>query len=294
MTLARHQEAAMSRPPALAATNAAQYHAWNGPEGATWAAQAARIDAGIAAYQTPLLDAAAVTAQDRVLDVGCGSGRVSLDAARRAPDGSVLGLDLSASMLAVARRAAADEGVENVEFVHGDAQVHPLPRGYFDVVLSRHGSMFFADPKAAFAHLVQVLRPGGRLALLVWQPLARNPWMCTIRAALAAGRDLPAPPSGAPGPFGLDDPVRTRTLLDGAGFVGVRIEDVEAPMVLGRDAGEAHAFVLTMFGGMLDGLDAPIRDAARARLLDALAAHAGTDGRVALGSASWLVTATRP
>ena len=128
-------------------------------------------------------------------------------------------------------------------------------------------------------------RDPGRLVLLSWQPPASNAWFRELTSALAAGRDVPAPPHGAPGPFSLDDPERVRAILEAAGFSEIEHRAMTAGMWLGHDADDAYRFVLGLLGWMLDGLD----DAGRRRALDALwstvAAHE-TDGGVIYESAA--------
>jgi ubiquinone/menaquinone biosynthesis C-methylase UbiE len=114
--------------------------------------------------------------QDRVLDVGCGAGQTTRDAARLAKSGSALGVDISTSMIERARELAKAEGLRNVAFVQGDASVHKFPPDEFDIVISRFGTMFFADPVAAFANLARSLRHSGRLMMMVWQDAERNEW----------------------------------------------------------------------------------------------------------------------
>src|SRR5215813_6656647 len=109
---------------------------------------------------------------------------------------------------------------------------------------SRGPGMFFGDPDAAFANIARALRSGGRLALLTWQPLSANEWAAELTAALAAGRDLPAPPPQAPGPFALADPGRVRQLLTRAGFTGIEIDPMQAPIWFGAHPGDAHEFAL--------------------------------------------------
>jgi SAM-dependent methyltransferase len=199
----------MNKQPGLIAdpSNAAQVEAWDGNEGAFWTAEAKRFDDGIASSHGPFLAAAAVCAGDDVLDIGCGTGRTTRDAARAAVNGSVLGVDLSSRMLALARETAAAEGLDNVVFEHADAQIHPFETAAFDVAISRMGSMFFGDPIAAFTNINRALRPRGRLTLLTWQGLADNEWLTEFRAAMAVGRELPTPPPDVPGPFSLSDPI---------------------------------------------------------------------------------------
>ncbi len=270
--------------------NAAQLGAWDGAQGAHWAAQADRFDRAVARYDEPFLAAAGLRPGDRVLDVGCGTGRTTRDAARIT--GSAVGVDLSSAMLDVARRRAAEEGLTGVRFEQADAQVAAFPPAGFDVAISRTGAMFFADPVAALANVGGALVPGGRLVLLVWQALEANEWMTEILGALAAGRPLPAPPPDAPGPFSLADPGRIRAVLTAAGLRQVEVEGLAEPEWFGTDADDAVAFVLGLAGWLLDGLGPAARDGAVADLRRRMEAHAGPGG-VELGSAAWLVTARR-
>jgi ubiquinone/menaquinone biosynthesis C-methylase UbiE len=121
---------------------------------------------------------------------------------------TALGVDLSSRMIAEARRRAEAEGVTNVRFEQADAQIYPFDPEAFDVAISRTSAMFFGDPVAAFTNTARALRPGGRLVLLTWQSLPRNEWLLEWTAALTAGRGLPTPPPGAPGPLSLSEPDR--------------------------------------------------------------------------------------
>jgi SAM-dependent methyltransferase len=172
--------------------------AWDGEEGERWTAQADRYEAAGRRHDGRLTGAGLVASGDAVLDVGCGTGRSTRDAARVAAPGPVLGVDLSSQMLEEARRRAAAEGLANVSFEQADVQVHPFADGAFDAAISSFGAMFFADPVAAFANIGRALRPGGRLAVLAWRDLGRNQWVTAIRDALALGRALPEPPAERP------------------------------------------------------------------------------------------------
>jgi SAM-dependent methyltransferase len=271
-------------------SNTAQARIWDGDEGAYWAANAARFDETVAAYHRPFLDAAGIGASDRVLDIGCGTGQTTRDAARSAPSGWALGVDLSALMIALACRLAAAEGVANARFEQADAQIHPFGAGAFDVAISRTGAMFFGDPVAAFRNTAGALRPGGRLALLAWQGLSRNEWVQELFTALAAGRELPAPPPEAPGPFSLADPERVRRLLGAAGFADVQLQAVSGPMYFGPNVEDAYGFVLGLLGWILEGLDEAGRQRALAALRASLVAHDSGHG-VSYGSAAWIITA---
>jgi len=282
-------------PPLVDALNAEMASAWNGEEGEDWAARADRFDAASAAFDPALLEAAGIGAADRVLDVGCGAGTSTRAAARAAPRGHVTGIDLSGPLLAEARRRSAAAGLTNTTFLQGDAQVHPFEPASFDVAVSRFGAMFFGDPVAAFTNLALALRPGGRLAMLSWQPLARNEWLLVLRRVLAAGRPLPEPPGDAPGPFGLSDAGHVRRVLAAAGFGSVRLAEVPGVARLGADAEDAFEFVsgLGLTRGLLGGLDDGARQAALDELRAVLAEHATPDG-VLFGATAWLVTARRP
>ena len=268
--------------------------AWDGDEGAEWARDWRRYDRAVAGHHARLMAAAAIQPADRVLDVGCGNGETSRAAARLASPGSALGVDLSSSMLERARELAGAEGLTNVAFEHADAQVHPFAPAAFDVVVSRFGTMFFADPLAAFTNLARATRPGGRIVMVVWQGLAANEWLREIRGALAAGRSLPTPPTGLPGPFAQADPVQVRTVLSGAGFDDVDLQSVEEPFWIGAGTDDAFAFMSTggLARGMLQDLDGPARRQALDMLRATLDRYAGADG-VVLGSATWVISARR-
>lgn len=274
--------------------NTVQAEAWNGYEGAQWARGQERWDAVNDGFNQPLLDAAAIRESDTVLDVGCGAGRTTRLAARRAARGRALGLDLSVPLLGRARESAARESVENVAFVLGDAQVHPLDDGAFDAVISRYGMTFFTDPAAAFANLHRALRPGGRLAFICAAEAEANESL----AALASLKDiLPLGgfgKAGGPGMFSLTDPGRIRDLLAAGGFDRVDVQRVEAAGRWGADAADAAAFLLDSGPGrhLLDQVTPPAQEAARQALTAALQRHEADDG-VWLRSSSWLVTAVR-
>ena len=266
--------------------------AWDGAEGEHWARHADRYERAGRRHLQRLLDASTIGRHDSVLDVGCGTGKSTREAARMAASGSALGVDLSARMLERAREAAEAEGLANVRFEQADAQVHPFDDEAFDVAISSFGAMFFADPVAAFANIGRALRPGGRMVLLAWREMERNEWLTAIRGAVAVGRRLPEPPSNAPGPFGLADADHVRRVLDAAGFVDVTLEEIDEPVDFGTDADDAFAFLSTF--GVTRGLTQDLDEHDRNRALDALRrtlVEHETDQGVVLGTSAWLISA---
>jgi SAM-dependent methyltransferase len=274
-------------------SNAEQLRAWDGDEGAYWAANADHFDRAVAAYHDGLLAAADVQASDQVLDVGCGTGQTTRDAARAAVSGSALGVDLSSQMLDLARSRAAQDGIANARFEQADAQIYPFEPGTFDVAISRTGAMFFGDLTAAFTNIARALRRGGRLVLVTWQGLDGNEWIRELSTAMAAGRDLPTPPPDAPGPFSLADPDWVRAVLGAAGFTDIQLEPHSEAMWFGEDADGARRLALGLLGWMLDGLDDEGRRRAVDNLGATLTAH-DTGHGVLYGSATWTIWATRP
>lgn len=275
-------------------SNATQRQAWDGDEGAYWASHADHFERALAAYHHAFFAAAAIRADHRVLDVGCGSGAAARQAARTAARGSVLGVDLSSALIQVARDRAAAEGLCNVCFEQADAQIHPFDGDTFDVALAQTSASFFGDRVAGLANVGRALRQGGRLVLLTWQPPAANEWISAFGAALSARAEAPAPappPPDAPGPFGLADPGRIRSVLFDAGYVDVVIDGLQQPMWFGVDAEDAQQFVLGLLGWMLDALDGEVRGRAAAALRATMAAHQTARG-VLFQSAAWLTTAT--
>ncbi|MFB7172267.1 class I SAM-dependent methyltransferase [Streptomyces sp. NPDC056254] len=273
--------------------NTAQAEAWNGYEGEQWARSQERWDAVNDGFNQPLLDAAAISVTDHVLDVGCGAGRSTRLAAQRAARGRALGLDLSGPMLERARDSAEREGVGNVSFVQGDAQVHAFDSEGFDAVISRYGMTFFADPVAAFANLHRALRPGGRLAFVCAAEAEANEWLEALASLEGILPLCGFGKPGGPGMFSLTDPDRIHTLVTAGGFTGVDVQRIEVPGNWGADAADAAAFLLDSGPGrhLLSQVTPPQQAEARQALTETLHRHEA-DGAVWLRSSSWLVTAT--
>ncbi len=269
--------------------------AWDGPDGDHWTTHSDHYEQATMRHWGRFVEAVPIPASASVIDVGCGTGRSSRDLARIATDGDVLGVDLSARMLERARAQAAAEGLSNVRFEQGDAQVHRFPPGAADLAVSVFGSMFFGEPVAAVTNIRTGLRPGATLALLTWRDLARNEWLHGLRTALAVGRVLPEPPADAPGPLGLVDPERVRRILAGSGYDEVQLESVDEPITFGPDADDAFAFVRSIgfTQALLKDLDGDRAEVALSNVRQLLDDRATPDG-VLLGSSAWLVTARVP
>jgi SAM-dependent methyltransferase len=275
--------------------NADQAAFWNDAGGRTWVELNDLLDHQIEPIGRRALDALAPRSGERLLDVGCGCGQTTLALAERVgPAGQVTGLDISAPMLDLARRRAADEGVGNVGFIAADAQTHAFQSQTFDALFSRFGVMFFDDPAAAFHNLRDALAPGGRLAFVCWRALAENAWM-SIPLKAASHRLQPPPPldPGAPGPFAFADRDRVLAILRSAGFADIGLEPVNMP-VGGNSLEDSVRLALRVgpLGAMLrenPGAAPKVIDDIRAVLSSRLA-----DGAVWMDGAVWVVTARRP
>ena len=251
-------------------------------------------DAELRRHNEVLRRAVSVRLHDHVLDIGCGTGQTTRQAARTARAGSALGVDVSAPAIERARELARAEGLGNVAFEHANVQVHRFPQGHFDLAISRFGTMFFEDPGVAFANLRRALRPAGRLVMMVWQARERNEWDVVISRSLGAAAEPAALPPGGPDPFSLADRPTVTEILEAAGFADVAFTDVREPVYYGPDVAAALDWVggFTCTSEALKGLDPAAAAQAAARLRGALAAHLREDG-VWLDSRAWIITARR-
>ena len=221
-------------------SNADQMTYWNEVAGAKWVANQARLDRVFAPLTKGLIAAAALKTGEHVLDVGCGCGETSLIAADAVgAGGHVLAIDISVPMLDHAKsRAAASAGKTRapIEWLQADAMTHPFsPQA--DLLISRFGVMFFADPEAAFANLRRGLKPGARASPFIsWRPRAEVEWMQWPLDQVAAVLPPPEVMTGQPGPFGFADATATQAMLARAGFTRVSAAPLDAPLVLGDGA----------------------------------------------------------
>jgi len=248
-------------------------------------------DAELRLLDQVLRRAYGIRPHDHVLDIGCGAGQTTRDAARMAVGGRVLGVDISAPMIERARRLTHASGAENVSFEHADAETYPFPAESFDVAISRFGTMFFRDPLAAFDNIAQAMRRAGRLVMMVWQEHQRNEWSVSLQQAIAG---VPADARRTLDPFSLADRPTTERILDRAGFCDVTFTDVHAPVYYGPDVAAALEWVrgFSCVDDVLQRLDPPSASSIRERLTRTLAAHAGDDG-VWFDARAWIVSARR-
>lgn len=273
--------------------NADQIAFWNGAAGELWTRRQAIQDTMLAPVSAALAVAAAAKPGEHVIDVGCGCGSTTLDLGRAVgPTGRVLGLDVSAEMLTNARTRLNGEPVS---FVLGDATVYDFDDAKADLVFSRFGVMFFAEPIPSFANLKRALKPGGRVVFACWQEPKKNPWM--ILPLMAAYKHVPKlPPVGPedPGPFSFADEERVLRILTGAGFSGVTLApyatSFDVSVGKGLDAAVDSAIDFGPTARAIEGQPEGVAATVRASIREALGPHV-RDGGVHLPAALWIVTA---
>jgi SAM-dependent methyltransferase len=277
-------------------TNAQQRELWaaDGVHGELYVREAERIEAMNGPFGEAMLNAARLEPGERVLDVGCGTGATTIEAARRVgPAGAAVGVDISAAMLGAARQRVGD-GIDNVVLLEADAQVYPFDEGTFDAVISRFGTMFFDDAEAAFANLGHAVRPDGRLVIVCPDP-PKSEWVAAAFAAAAPHVGVPdVGPPGAPGPFAFADGDRLTRVVKAGGFRDVTLQAVTKPIRLGGDADDVVAFITSLkegrdlFAGKPEANVAAAVDALR----EAVSRYAGPSG-VVMNETAWLATARR-
>jgi ubiquinone/menaquinone biosynthesis C-methylase UbiE len=274
--------------------NADQIAYWNGPAGQRWADRQAAQDILLGPVADILIDRAKPQAGELVIDIGCGSGVTTIAFARKvAPSGHAFGVDISAPMLARARASAPKE--LPVDFTLADATVYPFDPASFDLLASRFGVMFFADPVASFANLRKALKPSGRLAFACWREPRENPFfMAPLQAAYKHVPKLPQQGPEDPGPFAFASEERVRRILDAAGFAAVQMEPcpllLDAAIGRGLDGAVQAALEIGPASRALEGQPAELRAAAANSIREALTAFAKGDA-VLLPASIWIVTA---
>jgi SAM-dependent methyltransferase len=283
--------------PATNDPNSAQIAFWNGPGGQRWLSRQQTQDELLAPVAEMLLDRAGARVGEVVLDIGCGCGATSIALAGLvAPGGRVLGIDVSSPMLERARQLAP-KGLP-VDFALADATIYPFEPGRADLLCSRFGVMFFADPAQSFANMRCGLRRGARLAFACWREPRENPWLLLpLQEAYRHVPRLPEVGPEDPGPFSFAAERRVRDILERAGFGAIQFEPIDLSFDLangrGLDAAVDAALGIGPVGRALDGQPTALRAAAAESIRTALAQCQVADA-VPLPGALWIVTATNP
>jgi SAM-dependent methyltransferase len=284
----------MMEAPAGHDRNADQIAYWNGPGGQHWTDRQAVQDVLLAPISDILIASARPAPGNRIIDVGCGCGATSIALAERvAPDGAVLGVDISAPMLARARELAP--GGLPLDFALADATVYPFAPQSFDLLVSRFGVMFFAEPSVSFANLRKALRRDGRTAFACWREPKQNPWMMMpLQAVYKHVPKLPQVGPEDPGPFSFAAEERVHRILSEAGYTAIAMQphDLSLDIAIGRglDAAVQGALEIGPASRALQDQPEHVREAARASIREALAQFAQGEC-VMLPAAIWIVTA---
>jgi SAM-dependent methyltransferase len=278
--------------------NAAQRDYWNTVAGPRWVGLEGFVERRVRAVNDLLLEHSGVRAGETVLEIGCGTGAFTEPLAKAVGEhGAVVGADISTAMLAGATKRLAEAGRANVSLIDADAQTHKFEPGRFDLIASRFGVMFFADPAAAFANLNAAARRGGRLCFACWGTLGENRhWLIPYEVVLRhLGPPEPQPPR-APGPMAFADPDYVRSFLGSAGFADIAVDRTHPEVFASAPAEEAeHACLMGPSARLIDEKqpDDATRRTIRRELEDAFAAHLQGGSRT-LPSTVLLVTARRP
>lgn len=273
---------------------------WANEASQRWLAHADRLEAMLRPVDDVLLPAARLEPGAVVLDVGCGRGVTARAAAAAVgPAGHVTGVDISEATVAEATALPPHPGSAPLSWVAADAATHAFPPSHHDRVVSRFGVMFFDDPVAAFANLHRTTRPGGRLAVAVWQPRDASEFQSlavdvAVRVAADHGLRLePDPPDG--GPFAYGSRPYVMDLLHQAGWADIEFAPAELDLYLGGPGTTPEQAVemgrgFGPLGMLLQGAPADVADAAATALTEELAARWDGTG-VPLRAAIAVVTA---
>jgi SAM-dependent methyltransferase len=275
-----------------APVNQSQIEFWNGPGAQRWVGEQERLDRSFASIDAIGLARAAARPGERVIDLGCGCGGSTLQLADAVgAAGAVLGVDISAPMLARARERGRARPW--ITWREADAALHPFSADA-DLLYSRFGAMFFEDPAAAFANLRRALRPTGRLCLVCWRSLQENPWYGVPMQAALTVLDPPAPSApDAPGPFAFAARERVSAILSAAGFAHIELDAQDTSLCFST-TGLADAVDFALQAGpvsrMLAGVDRKTIASVQGAIAAALKPHTNQE-HVALPAAVWIVTA---
>jgi SAM-dependent methyltransferase len=246
-----------------------------------WHRWAPTLEAWLGEATETMLDMAGVVRAARVLDVAAGAGGQTLAAARRVgPEGHVLATEITTNILAFAERSAGEAGLRNVETRVVDGEQLDVQPGTFDAVISRVGFIYFPDQHGAFVGMRLALRPGGRLAGIVYTTPEANEFFSIPVSIIRRRAQLPAPAQGQPGPFSLGAPGVLEAALERAGFSDVETRRVAAPLWLPSTA-EFVRFARESFGALHQMLAGLANPSARRRGARSGASSHGTRRRTA-------------
>lgn len=267
---------------------------WKEEGGEKWAEYIDATENSLQAFSKMLLDGAEIRQGETILDVGCGGGANSIEAAHRTGvRGSVTGVDISPQILAVA--SARGAAVDNLRFVCADAANTDQGEEVYDLIISRFGVMFFSDPTAAFTNLRKALKKDGRLVFMCWRSMEENPWMSAPAAAVFGiiPPKEPPPQPGQPGPFSMAMKDNIVAILSEAGMAGISVEAIDAGMELGKIEDAVNYFMKMgpAAATLVDATDEQKSQAAVA-MREALAQYESESGVIA-PAAVWLVKAHR-
>ena len=256
---------------------------------------------GLSRHSREVLPRLPVRKGDRVLDVGCGFGDTAIELARMVgPEGHIVAMDCCDAFMDFGREDARREGVTNLEFRRGDAEI-ALPKGEFDFVFSRFGTMFFTNPVVAMRHMREALKPGGRMAHIVWRQRADNPWATEPKRVVLDS--LPEPGDDArtcgPGPFSMADAETVEAQMRSAGYQDISFQRVDAKIMIGSTPQDAIAFALAIGpAGEVFREAGDLAEAKRAEIEAAMTGmfeqHERTEEGIWMPSSSWVVTARNP
>lgn len=281
--------------------NAEAIQAWDGPLYDRFVRFRHIVTTGLGAHGDAALELMPPQTGERVLDIGCGFGDTTQQIAQLVgPEGEVVGVDAAARFIETARAEAGEAGVANVRFEVADVQTDSLGEG-FDMAFSRMGTMFFTNPVPAMRNVRGALRPGGRLAMVVWRRRIDNAWLYRAQEIVEGIVERPEDhdePTCGPGPFSMADADTTSEILVHAGFERISLRRSDIPILAGNDLDEAIELVmaigpageiLRLAGDRAAHLHGQVHDALR----EGLSEFEGPDGLVAPAS-TWIVTAHAP
>jgi SAM-dependent methyltransferase len=281
--------------------NAEAIEAWDGPLYDRFVRFRPILTDGLASHGGVTLQLLAPQPGQRVLDIGCGFGDSTQEIARLVgASGEAVGVDAASRFVDTARQETRAAGITNTRFMVADVQTTTFTEQY-DLAFSRFGTMFFASPVAAFRNIRAALRPGGRLAMVVWRRRTDNAWLYraqTIVEAIVSRPEEYDEPTCGPGPFSMADADTTTAILLQAGFRDISLLRLDVPIMIGRDLDEAVDFVTALgpAGEILrlaGDRAAHLHDRVRAALREGLAEYQTPDGLRA-ASSTWVVTAITP